>query len=330
LVSSHRKNPRTPYQSPESQSSWGKGAIRQGQLVIDFDDPAKPAAEGAGPHGVVEGKEGRGWLVELPLVPGAVVPAGVEVEVPRFFRQSHRRGALAKAKAGGEGFGKSGAAVRRQDDPVLDDRQKEFFLRAVAEGMGQFGQPLGLVEADGASVQQNAAEPLPGDEGGRLVRRGFFGERNAEEEPKLLSGKLFAEILQNGMGGPWADRFAAVGAGQLRKAGEEEFEVVGDFRDRADGAAGGAHGIGLAEGDGRWDAVDPVDAGSVHPFEELAGVRAKGFGIAALALGVEGVKGEGGFSRTGGSGQDMEHAQGKVEGEVTEIVLAGAFDADGS
>ena len=308
----------------------GERAIRQGQLVINFHHPAKSAAEGAGTDRMVKGKEGRGGLVELPLVPGAVVSAGVEMEILGFFGPGHGSGALAEAQAGGQGLRKAGTAIGRQGNPVLDHRQEQFFLRTVAEGMGQLGQSLGFVEAHGHPVQQNAPEPLPGDEGGRFIRRSFFGERNAEEKPELLPGELFPEILQNGVGSPRADGFAAVGAGELGEAGEEEFEVVGDFRDGANGAAGGADRIGLTEGDGRRNAVDPVDAGPVHSFQKLAGVGAKGFGVAALAFGVEGVKGEGGFSRSGRSGEDMEHSQGKIEGEITQIVLAGAFDADGS
>ena len=83
---------------------------------------------------------------------------------------------------------------------------------------------------------------------------------------------------------------------QGRTGWEQSGQVVGDLGDRADGATGGAYGIGLTECDGGRDALDAVDAGPIHPLEELAGVRAEGFGIAALAFGVEGVEGEGGFA----------------------------------
>jgi hypothetical protein len=82
----------------------------------------------------------------------------------------------------------------------------------------------------------------------------------------------------------------------LGEAGEEEFEVVSDFGDGADGTPGGADGVPLAEGDGGGDSVDTVDARSIHSLEELSGVGAERFCITALAFGVEGVESEGGLA----------------------------------
>ena len=92
------------------------------------------------------------------------------------------------------------------------------------------------------------------------------------------------------------DGLGAVGASEVAEAREKEFQVVGDFGDSADGAAGGADWVGLAEGDGGWDTFDAVDSGAIHTLEELAGVGAKSFRVAALAFGVEGIEGEGGFA----------------------------------
>jgi len=50
--------------------------------------------------------------------------------------------------------------------------------------------------------------------------------------------------------------------------------------------------------------------------------------VAALALGVDGVKREGGFSGPGGTGEDDETVFGDVEAEAGEIVLTGAADAE--
>ena len=66
--------------------------------------------------------------------------------------------------------------------------------------------------------------------------------------------------------------------------------MVGNFGDGADGASGGADGVPLAECDSRGDSVDPINAGSIHSFEKLAGVGAERFRITALAFSVEGVE----------------------------------------
>jgi len=212
----------------------------------------------------------------------------------------------------------------------LDDRKEEPFLGGLAKDMGKFFQARFLVEADGNVRQKNPAEALTGNKGGHLIGRSLFGERNAKKEPGFLVRESFQEILLDGVGSPRADRLGAVRTRQLRQAGEEEFEVVGDLGDGADGAAGGTDRVGLAEGDGRGDAVDPVDAGAIHPLEELAGVGAEGFGVAALAFGIEGIESEGGFARTGRAGEDVEHPQGEIEGKILEVVLPGSLDADGA
>lgn len=110
------------------------------------------------------------------------------------------------------------------------------------------------------------------------------------------------------------DGLGAVWAGELGDAGEEEFQMVGDFGYGSDGASGGADGVALAKGDGGGDSLDAANARAVHTLEELAGVGAEGFGVTALAFGVEGIESKGGLARAGGTGQDMKHTEGKIEG----------------
>ena len=75
--------------------------------------------------------------------------------------------------------------------------------------------------------------------------------------------------------------------------------------------------------------MDGFDLGLVHAVEKLPGIRRKGFDVAALAFGVEGLEGEAGFSRSGRAGDDVELAERDVEVEALEVVLAGAPDLDG-
>jgi hypothetical protein len=60
----------------------------------------------------------------------------------------------------------------------------------------------------------------------------------------------------------------------------------------------------------------------------LAGVGAEGFDVAALALGVEGVEDEGGFAGAAQAGDGDVAAEGDVEVEALEVVLADAAQAD--
>jgi hypothetical protein len=90
---------------------------------------------------------------------------------------------------------------------------------------------------------------------------------------------------------------AAVRAVRHADGGVEQPEVVVDFRDGADGGARAAAGGLLLDGDGRAQAFDGVNVGPLHLVKELASVGREGLHIAALAFGVDGVKGQGGLAR---------------------------------
>ena len=124
-----------------------------------------------------------------------------------------------------------------------------------------------------------------------------------------------------------ADFAAALDAKGLAAAGEEQAEVVVDFGGSGYRGARIARGIFLPDGDGRGDTGDFVDIGLFHALEELAGVGGERFDVAALAFGVDGVKGQRGFAGTADAGDDGDGVVRNVDGDVFEIVDAGAADA---
>jgi hypothetical protein len=148
----------------------------------------------------------------------------------------------------------------------------------------------------GFAVEEGSAKALAGEEGGSLVGRCFLRKWNAKKEPGFLVGVVGEKVRENGVGSPRLDGLRAVGAGEFGEAGKDEFEVIGDFSDSADSASGGADGVTLTKGDGGRNTFDSIDAWSIHSFEELSGVGAKGFGVSALAFGIEGIEGEGGLA----------------------------------
>ncbi len=67
---------------------------------------------------------------------------------------------------------------------------------------------------------------------------------------------------------------------------------------------------------------DGVHIGPLDLVEELARVGGKRLDIAALAFGVDGVKGERAFARAGESGDDGERVAGNAHVDVAQVVLA--------
>jgi len=70
-----------------------------------------------------------------------------------------------------------------------------------------------------------------------------------------------------------------------------------------------------------------VDIGLRHQLEELAGIGRQRFDIAALAFGIDGVEGEGGFARAAEPGDHRQPVLGQVDIDALQIVLARAADA---
>ena len=62
---------------------------------------------------------------------------------------------------------------------------------------------------------------------------------------------------------------------------------------------------------------------------ELPGIGREGFHIAALALGVEGVQGQGGLAGAADARHHGKTMQGDLQVQILEIVLAGPLDFDG-
>ena len=115
---------------------------------------------------------------------------------------------------------------------------------------------------------------------------------------------------------------AAGRAVRVADAGIQKAQVVVDLGDGADGRTRVAGGRFLVDGDGGREALDEIDVGLVHLAQELAGVGGEGFDVAALALGVDRVEGQGRLPRARETGEDDQLVPGQVEGDIAEVVLA--------
>ena len=141
----------------------------------------------------------------------------------------------------------------------------------------------------------------------------------------------FADFtVQNGLNdllaGLARDGFAAVGAVRNADGRVDDAKIIVNFRDGADGGARRARSSFLLDGDRRRKPFDDVDFGALHLVEKLARVGGKRLNVAALALCVNGVESERGFSRAGKTGDDREAVPGDFDADVFQVVLARAPD----
>ena len=102
------------------------------------------------------------------------------------------------------------------------------------------------------------------------------------------------------------DLLAALGTVRGAHPGPEQSQVVVDLGNGAHGGAGVLAGGLLVDGDGGRQTVDIVHVGLLHLAQEHTGVGGQRLHVAALSLGVNGVKGQRGLAR---AGQARQHHQ---------------------
>jgi len=206
-------------------------------------------------------------------------------------------------------IGRDGDAVGEDGDWLVPVDIEERF------GGGEFEDRAVLpeaIEAAGAEFGEAFA--------GRLAR--FVGHGVQHEITRAFG--LGEHGLRDQVDRVLDDAAPADGAEGAAGARPEEAHEVVDFGGGGDGGARVAGGVFRADG----DAIDLIDLGLFHAFEELAGVGGEGFDVAALAFSVDGVERERGFAGAGNAGDDGEFVVGDGEGEVFEVAEARASDDD--
>ena len=165
---------------------------------------------------------------------------------------------------------------------------------------------------------------LPGEERLDFLCAEAFrdGHRKGQQQARVARG-----------GGPLLDQAAdavdavathrvpAPPAVKHRRAREQELQMVIELGHRAHRRAGGAHRIGLVDGDCGRNALDGIDRGPVHPVEELARVGREGLHVAALSLGVQRIEHERGLARPAHARDDDQLVDRDIEVEILEVVL---------
>ena len=205
---------------------------------------------------------------------------------------------------------------------VAADEAVDHHLDGVGLVAGQVDLgPVGQLEGD--AIDSDPGETLLGQvvEQGRVLPLAATDHRCHDLEPGAL--RELEHPVDDLLGGLAGHRTAALGTVGMTDAGVEQPQVVVDLGDGPDRRTGIARCRLLVDGDGRGQTLDEVHVGLVHLAQELAGVGRERLDIAALALGVDGVEGQGRFPRTRQPGEDDQLVPGQIEGDVLEIVLAG-------
>ena len=119
-----------------------------------------------------------------------------------------------------------------------------------------------------------------------------------------------------------ADGLTAFGAMGMARSGVEQAQIIMDLSDRAHSGAGIVRGGFLVYGNGRRQAVYLIHVRLRHLPQEHPGVGGQGFDVAALAFGIDRVKGQAALAAAGQAGQHHQFVPGDIGVDVFKIMLA--------
>ena len=108
------------------------------------------------------------------------------------------------------------------------------------------------------------------------------------------------------------NHMAALGAVRNTYSGIQKSEIIIDLRDGTDCRSGVAVGRLLVNGNSGRQSVYAFHIRFLHLSQELSGIGRQRFHVSALPFRIDSIKGQGGFSRSGHTGQDYQFISGDV------------------
>ena len=324
-VGHRRHQPRevlAPGARPRGQRPVGQRfrRVRDHQFGVDLELGAEARAGRASPVGGVEREVPRRRVLEAQAVVGAgqVLAEGDGLLLRAVGTHDHHLGHPFGQRQGGlQRLGQPAADVVPPDQPI------DHHLDGVLLVPGQV-HLVAIGQLDGGAVHPDPGETLFGqvfEQSAVLALAPPHHRGQHQEAGALVEGQDPVDDLLRALSG---HRTAALGAVGLADAGVEQPEVVVHLGDGAHRGAWIARCRLLVDGDGGRQTFDEVDVGLVHLTEELAGVGGQRLDVPALALGVDGVEGQGRLAGAGQPGEHDEPVARQVERDVLQVVLARA------
>ena len=296
----------------------GQGLVRHDQVRVRLQLAAQARAGGAGAEGVVEGEHpGRQFLNrDAAVLAGVVLGEHQVLLLPQEVDDHQPAG---EAGGGLHAVRQPLLDIRTDDEPVHHNLDGVLLVLLQLDLLVQLVQipvhpgpdvagPLGVLKDLGVLTL------LAPDDGGHHLDAGALRQRE--------------DLIDDLVNGLLANLLAALGAVGGAHPGPQQAEVVVDLRHRAHGGPGVLAGGLLIDGDGGAQALDIVHVGLVHLAQEHPGIGAEGLHIPSLALGVDGVEGQGGLAGAGEARHDHQLVPGDGDVDVLQIIGAGAFDDD--
>ena len=280
----------------------GQGRVRDDKVQVDINNSPEPSAGLTRPHRRVEGKEVGSGLGIGYFTTGT--PQGTaEGKMPGRL-DPEVESAAAKPEGLFQGVYDAFFFRGFKGEPVRHDLNLVFMVCRLPAVQIRY-LSLAVVPGETRAMELFA----------NLLGRGLVQGNGEGDDHLRAPGQIPHRIPHMGRGFG-KNRFAAAPAVEFSQPGEEQFQVIREFRHGAHGRARGPYRILSVDGNGGGDVLNPIHQGTVHTLHELSGIGGKCLDIAALALGVQGIEGEGRFARTAHAGHHGNPVERNVQGQV--------------
>ena len=200
----------------------------------------------------------------------------------------------------------------RRDDEAVHDRVHVLDVRRLQ---------LGLVgDVDRLAVDDQAPAAFLSDLGEHEVQvlAVDLEDRRAQLDLGALGQR--EDGLEDLARRPARRRLARARTMRLADRGEEQVQIAGDVRHRADGRSRVAADGLLLDRDDRRQTEHEVDVGLGHLRHEALGVARERLHVAALSLGVDGVEGQARLAGAGEAGDDDQAVARDFHRDVLQVV----------
>ena len=273
---------------------------------------------GAGAEGIVEGEHPGGQLLhgDTAVLAGVVLGEGEVLFLPQKVDDHQSAGELG---GGLHAVRQPLADVRSDDEPVHDDLDGVLFVLLQLDLLVQ------LVEVS-VHPDTDIAGAL-----GVLKHLGVLALFAPDHRSHHLNSRSLRQrqhLIDDLVDGLLADLLAAVGAVGRTRSGPQQTEIIVDLRHGAHGGPGVFAGGFLVDGDSGAEALDIVHVRFVHLAQKHPGVGRKALHIPSLALGVDRVEGQRGFSAAGYTGHHHQLVPGDGDVDIFQVIGPGTFYND--
>ena len=298
------------------------GPLHNGQILVGDNHVrvnlhlgAQTHTGGAGAEGVIEGEHpGRQLLNGHAAVLTGVVLGEEDVPVLPHDVDDHQ----AAGQVGGHlhTVGEAAVDVLPDDQAVHHDLDIVFFvllqLDLLAEIIGDAVHPAAdIARLPGILKDLGVLALLPPDHRSHHLDAGSLGQGQ--------------DLVDNLVDGLLLDLLAADGTVGRAHPGPQQTEIVVNLRHGAHGGTGVFAGGLLVDGDGGRKAVNIIHIGLLHLAQEHPGIGGERLHIPPLALGIDGIEGQGGLARSGQAGEHHQFIPGNGHINIFQVVHPGAF-----